>query len=57
MTLKKARLKADWYYTNGAKSKAKDELRGVLVRVYSGDQLIGEFSQPASLKTQEKWEG
>ncbi len=57
VTLKKARLKADWYYTNGAKSKAKDELRGVLVRVYSGDQLIGEFSQPASLKTQEKWEG
>lgn len=57
VTLKKARLKADWYYTSGAKKNAKDELRGVLVRVYSGEELIGEFAQPSSLKTQEKWEG
>lgn len=57
VTLKKARLKADWYYSNGAKGKAKDELTGVWIRVYSGDELINEFAQPSSLKTQEKWEG
>lgn len=56
VTLKKARLKADWYYSSGAKKQAKDELSGVLVRVYSGDELIHEFSQPSSLKTQEKWD-
>lgn len=56
VTLKKARLKADWYYANGAKGKAKDELSGIWVRVYSGDELINEFA-PSSLKTQEKWEG
>jgi hypothetical protein len=54
--LKKSRLKADWYYTNGAKGKAKDELSGIWVRVYSGSELINEFAQPASLKTREKWE-
>ncbi len=57
MTLKKARLKADWYYSNGARGKAKDELSGIWVRVYSGNELIYELAQPSSLKTQEKWEG
>ncbi len=57
VTLKKARLKADWYYTNGAKGKAKDELDGIWVRVYSGNDLINEFSRPPSLKSHEKWEG
>ncbi len=57
VTLKKARLKGYWYYSNGAKGKAKDELSGIWVRVYSGSELINEFAQPSSLKTQEKWEG
>jgi hypothetical protein len=57
ITLKKARLKADWFYSNGAKGKAKDEITGIWVRAYSGSVLIGEFLQPATLKTQEKWEG
>ena len=57
VTLKKARLKADWYYSNGAKGKAKDELSGIWVRVYAGDELIQEYAQPMALKTQEKWEG
>ena len=57
VTLKKARLKADWYYANGAKGKAKDEMSGVWVRVFSGSEMIDEYAQPSSLKTQEKWEG
>lgn len=57
VTLKKARLKADWYYTNGAKANAKDEMSGLMMRVYAGDELINEFAQPTRLKTQEKWEG
>ena len=56
VTLKKARLKADWFYSNGAKSKAKDEVSGIWVRVYSGSELINESAQPTSLKTREKWE-
>ena len=55
VTLKKARLKADWYYSNGAKGKAKDELSGLWLRIYSGNDLIDEFAQPAALKTEEKW--
>ncbi|CAN5530594.1 hypothetical protein BH20VER3_BH20VER3_02810 [soil metagenome] len=55
--LNKSRLKADWYYTNGAKGKTRDQLTGIWVRVYSGSELIEEFAQPSSLKTQEKWEG
>jgi hypothetical protein len=57
VTLKKARLKGTWYYSNGAKRKAQDELSGIWLRVYSGSELIHEFAQPSSLKTQEKWEG
>ncbi len=50
------RLKGGWYYPSGAKRKAKDEVSGIWVRVYSGSELINEFAQPASLKTQEKWD-
>jgi len=56
VTLKKARLKADWYYSSGAKSTTKDGVAGIWVRVYSGNDLVDEFTQPSSLKTQEKWE-
>lgn len=56
VTIKKARLKADWFYANGAKSAAKDQVSGIWVRVYSGSELITEFAQPTTLKTQEKWE-
>ncbi len=55
--LKKARLKADWYYSNGAKKKAKDEMSGIWVRVFSGSEMIEEYANPSSLKSQEKWEG
>lgn len=57
VALKAARLKGGWYYPSGAKRKAKDEVSGIWVRVYSGSELINESAQPASLKTQEKWEG
>ncbi len=57
INLNKSRLKADWYYTNGAKGKTKDQLTGLWVRVYSRDELVEDFAQPSSLKTQEKWEG
>lgn len=57
VTLKKARLKADWYYANGAKGKAKDEMSGIWVRVFSGSEMIDEYAQPSALKSQEKWEG
>ena len=56
VSLKKARLKADWYYSSGAKNTAKDGVAGVWVRLYSGNDLIDEYTQPSSLRTQEKWE-
>jgi hypothetical protein len=56
VTLKKARLKADWYYSNGAKAVARDAMTGVWVRVFSGNEMIGEYAQPSSLKTDEKWD-
>ena len=56
VSLKKARLKADWYYSSGAKNTAKDGVAGIWVRIYSGNDLIDEFAQPSSLKSQEKWE-
>lgn len=55
--LKKARLKADWYYSSGAKNTAKDGVSGIWLRIYSGNDLIDEVVQPSSLKAQEKWEG
>ncbi|MEO6969909.1 MAG: hypothetical protein ABI217_03320 [Chthoniobacterales bacterium] len=57
VTLKQSRLKGGWTYNSGAKRHAKDELTGLWLRIYSGNELIDEFAQPASLKTQEKWEG
>lgn len=56
VSLKKARLKADWYYRSGAKNTARDGIVGLWVRVYSGNDLFEESVQPSSLKSQEKWE-
>lgn len=56
LILKKARLKADWVYTNGAKKTAQDAVTGIWVRAYSGAEMIAEFAQPSALKTQAKWE-
>ena len=55
-TLNQNQLAAGWHYTNGGKTSAKDSVKGVWVRVYQGGTVIGEYVNPSTIRTREKWE-
>jgi hypothetical protein len=40
---------------SSSRRHARDDLAGVWVRVYKGDELVGDFSQPSALKDRETW--
>lgn len=42
-------LDAGWYYSSGARNKAKDRVVGIWIRAYSGDDLVGEYINPTTL--------
>jgi hypothetical protein len=54
--LKKAVLNGNYYFANGAKSKAEDSLSGIWVRIYQNGALFAEYVRPSSLSSKEKWE-
>jgi hypothetical protein len=54
--LEKASLDAGWYFTNGASSKAKDRVVGVWFKAFdSAGKQIGEYANPPSVSTKQKW--
>lgn len=56
VTLQQARLKAGWYFTDGAKPSANGALSGIWVRVYQGENLVAEMCKPTNLSFKETWE-
>jgi len=52
--LESSELKDNWYYTNGGKDKAEDEIEAFWIRIYEGDTLIAESS--TSSKIEEKFD-
>jgi hypothetical protein len=54
--LNKSHLTGHWYYSGGERIKAEDTLSGAWFRVYQNGQQIGEYANPSTLITQQKWE-
>ncbi len=54
LTLTTEELSAGWYYASGASGRAKDRTKGIWVRVYAGDKLLGEYANPSSI-TKREW--
>jgi hypothetical protein len=54
--IEKQELKAGWSYTDGSKSKVKDALSGLWVRVVKDGETVYETQLPADLKNKAKWE-
>ena len=51
-----ARLLPGWVFSKGSGARdSKDRLDGIWIRLYVGEKLLLEQSQPASLATKEAW--
>jgi hypothetical protein len=53
--LNKSHLTGHYYYSGGERIKAEDSLTGVWIRVYQGEQQLGEYANPSTL-TKEQWQ-
>lgn len=54
--LTKTQLASGWTYGSGAKPRSRDTLVGLWIRAYAEGKVIAEYSEPAGLRTREKWE-
>jgi len=53
--LHKSLLDGDRYYLNGARNKSEDKVAGVWIRIFQGDKVVGEYINPSTLATKEKF--
>lgn len=54
--LEKASLDAGWYFANGASGRSMDKVVGVWFKAFdSTGKQIGEYTNPASVSTKQKW--
>ena len=51
----KDELKAGWTYTSGSKSKIKDSLYGIWIKILKNNEVVAEYTNPPSLKTKVEW--
>ncbi len=49
-------LSSGYYYTSGRRDTSKDELEGIWVRVMDGDEVVGEFVHPSTIKRDEEFD-
>jgi hypothetical protein len=54
--LEKAALDGNWYFGNGASTRAKDRVVGVWLKAFdSAGKQIGEYKNPQSISTKQAW--
>lgn len=53
--MQESELGAGWYYSNGGDRGSKDKLEGLRMRIYKGDLLLVDYSEPSTLREQHKW--
>ncbi|MDP9292503.1 MAG: hypothetical protein M3O82_09095 [Verrucomicrobiota bacterium] len=54
--LNKTQLIGGWYYGNGAKPRARASITGIWIRLLKDGAVIAEYSEPANLKSKQKWD-
>jgi hypothetical protein len=55
VTLHKATLDGGWTYTDGKRNKSADKIVGVWIRIFQGDKVVGEYVNPSTLTSKEKF--
>ena len=55
VSLSKVELDGNVYWTSGASGRSRDKMVGVWVRVFSGDALIAEYTNPSTLGRKQVW--
>ncbi|MGH8047200.1 MAG: hypothetical protein ACREKL_08135 [Chthoniobacterales bacterium] len=55
VTLQKASLDGGWHYTDGTRSRSADRIAGVWIRIFQGDKIVGEYVNPSTIATKEKF--
>jgi len=56
VAIEKEELKANYIAATGAKSKVKDELSGIWIRIMKDGETVFEYQSPPDLKNKAKWE-
>lgn len=54
--MRETKLASGYYWTGGGKKKSRDYMEGVWVRVYVGDSLAHETTQPKNLNRNAGWD-
>jgi len=55
ISLSSEQLDGNWYYGNGASSRARDAVKGVWIRAYSEGKMVGEYMNPSTLDKKNDW--
>lgn len=55
ISLSTEELDGGFFYTDGSSNRARDTVRGVWVRAYSGGKLVGEYMNPTTLGKKYDW--
>ncbi len=56
VTLREQSLSGNYIYESGGRVKAKDSLVGVWIKLYNGNTEVGEYINPTTLSSKNKWE-
>lgn len=43
-------------YTNGGRTRSKDSIKGIWIKLFEGGQEVGEYINPTTLSNKVKWE-
>ena len=54
--LTKTQLKGGWIYMDGSRPRTADTLAGLWIKVFEDDKLLAEYSNPPTLRREQKFE-
>jgi hypothetical protein len=53
--LESSQLDSNWVYTDGKRGKSQDKIAGVWIRIMQGGKIVGEYVNPSTIATKEKF--
>ncbi len=56
IALKQSSLTGGWHYDAGGKINAKDATKGIWIKIFQGDTVVGEYALPSTIKDKENWD-
>jgi len=56
VTLSSSQLDSDYYYTDGSRSKKKDTIYGIWIKVFQNGNEVAQFLTPSSIEGKVSWD-